>query len=286
MNANVIGTRMSSTPVLIAAGLITFVAIVWWATRGHEDAPRPTRAPPAAPAPGYAYEQHGSLTTPAAAAAPQSASDEDTDVAEAGFADYVNGKYRFLFRSKTIAAKDVAAIERALLERERIATLIRTAKQSSDEKERESIPQRQKELDVLERKIAGMLPASEIAAFEMLKDSDIEQFQLEDYAGGISNVAPVDEDSKQSILYTKLQHRQRFRRVLDDSRLMSGELTRAERKAAFADVSRALEASHEGYLREVRQYLFNDEQFDLLSNYENTEYKEELEKLRGIANGD
>ena len=32
-----------------------------------------------------------------------------------------------------------------------------------------------------------------------------------------------------------------------------------------------------------KQYLYNDEQFNLLSNYENSEYTAELEKLRGIA---
>ena len=45
--------------------------------------------------------------------------------------------------------------------------------------------------------------------------------------------------------------------------------TRRERKPAFAEVSRALEASRDSYLQEVRQYLYNDEQFALLRNYEN-----------------
>ena len=49
---------------------------------------------------------------------------------------------------------------------------------------------------------------------------------------------------------------------------------------------RALSESRDSYLKEVRQYLYNDEQFTLLSNYENTEYADELEKLRGIASFD
>ena len=44
--------------------------------------------------------------------------------------------------------------------------------------------------------------------------------------------------------------------------------------------------SRDSYLQEVRQYLYNDEQFALLSNYENSEYAAELEKLRGIAEGE
>ena len=48
-------------------------------------------------------------------------------------------------------------------------------------------------------------------------------------------------------------------------------------------MSRALEASRDSYLQEVRQYLYNDEQFTLLRNYETTEFNAELEKLRRIA---
>ena len=40
--------------------------------------------------------------------------------------------------------------------------------------------------------------------------------------------------------------------------------------------SRALEDFRRSYLEEVRQYLANDEQFALLSNYEATEFKAEL----------
>ena len=120
----------------------------------------------------------------------------------------------------------------------------------------------------------------------MLKDSDTEQFQLEDYAGGVNAVAPLNDADRKAILLTKLVHRQRFRQVLADSRLMTGDLNATDRQYAFAEVSRALGESRDSYLREVRQYLYNDEQFALLSNYENTEYAAELEKLRGIAEGE
>ena len=57
----------------------------------------------------------------------------------------------------------------------------------------------------------------------------------------------------------------------------------AERQLAFSEVRRALEASRDNYLLEVRQYLYNDEQFALLRNYETTEFNDELEKLRRMA---
>ena len=119
----------------------------------------------------------------------------------------------------------------------------------------------------------------------MLKDSDIEQFQFEDYVGGISNVAPLKESNKQGILYAKLVHRKRFRQALDDSGLMRGDLTPGQRRYVLGEVSRALRASKDGFLQEARQYLYDEEQFQLLSNYENSEYQAELEKLQQIANG-
>ena len=148
---------------------------------------------------------------------------------------------------------------------------INTAKQSSDPAEKEAIPARLAELAALDQKIGTLLRPGDLAAFEILKDSDVEQFQLDDYAGGVSAVAPLSDADRKSILYTKLVHRQRFRQVLAESRLMSGELNASERQYAFAEVSRALEASRDNYLQEVRQYLYNEEQFTLLSNYENTE---------------
>ena len=99
-------------------------------------------------------------------------------------------------------------------------------------------------------------------------------------------MAPVNEADRKAILYTKLVYRQRFRQVLADSRLMREDLDAAERQLAFADVKRALEASRDSYLQEVRQYLYNDEQFTLLRNYESTEFNDELEKLRRIAYGE
>jgi hypothetical protein len=96
-------------------------------------------------------------------------------------------------------------------------------------------------------------------------------------------VAPLSDADKKAILYTKLAYRQRFRQVIAESRFMRDDLPASERKQALAEVSRALEASRDSYLQEVRQYLYDDEQFTLLRNYETTEFNAELEKLRRIA---
>ena len=263
--------------VLIPA-LLVFVGVVWWAGRDAADFPVDDLAP-LGPQPSSAPQ---TVSAPFARgsdrAQPPAQSQTTVDVgAEATFGAYVDGKYRFLEPSEKLRV--------ALLAREKVAVAINTARQSNDAAVKESLPQQLAELATLDQKVGTLLRPGDLATYDVLKDSDVEQWQLDDYAGGVSNVAPLSDDDRRAILYTKLAHRQRFRQVLADSGLMSGSLNATERQYAFGMVSRALGESRDSYLREVRQYLYNDEQFTLLSNYESTEYADELEKLRGIAHG-
>jgi len=263
--------------------LLVFIAVAWWAGRDVNDASTVISAADSASA-----TSPGQKVLPAWQGSEAGAGEDFGDAADAeavapvavdeAFGAYVDGKYRFLEPSEKLRA--------ALMARERLAVAINTAKQSNDITAKEDIPNLVAELAVLDQKVVALLRPGDMATFDVLKDSDAEQFQLDDYAGGVNAIAPLSEADRKAILYTKLMHRQRFRQVLADSRLMSGELSAGERQLVFADVSRSLRESRESYLQEVRQYLYDDEQFTLLSNYENTEYAAELEKLRGIATGE
>ena len=275
---------LSARGIIIPAALM-FAAVVWWAGRGSNVAPEvsATTATPGA-------KQTATLENPGAGKPERSvvsgsmpAASESDAISEASFQDYVGAKYRFLFTESALSKEASALLSATLLERERIAVAINTARQSSDLSAKESIPRLQMELDALDRKVGKLLHPGDLAAFDVLKDSDIEQFQLEDFAGGASGVAPLTDADKKAILYTKLAYRQRFRQVIAESRFMRDDLPASERKQALAEVSRALEASRDSYLQEIRQYLYNDEQFALLRNYETTEFNAELEKLRRIA---
>jgi hypothetical protein len=275
----------SARGVIIPAALM-FAAVVWWAGRGSGIAPEVregTANPPASQV--ATLESHEPERREVASdnGSALAATDADSAAAESSFQDYVGAKYRFLFTESGLSKEESARLSATLLERERIAVAINTARQSSDLSAKETIPRLQAELESLDRKVGMQLRPGDLAAYEVLKDSDIEQFQLDDFAGGASAVAPLNDADKKAILYTKLAYRQRFRQVLADSRFMRDDLAASERKQALAEVSRALEASRDSYLQEVRQYLYNDEQFALLRNYETTEFNAELEKLRRIA---
>ena len=280
---------LSARSLIISAALM-FGAVWWWAGRGGSVAPGNPSA--GSFETGYqdpeidGRERRAAGATGVGEAAHESQPADSENVSDVSFRDYVGAKYRFLFKDAGLSPEDTAALTAILLERERIAVAINTARQSSDPSEREAIARHQSELEAVDRKAGALLRARDLSAFEVLKDSDIEQFQLDDYAGGISEVAPVSEADKKAILYTKLNYRQRFRQVLADSRFMRDDLDPGERRLAFAEVRRALEISRDSYLQEVRQYLYNEEQFTLLRNYETTEFRDELEKLRRMAYGE
>jgi hypothetical protein len=266
---------------------LTFGAVVWWATRGTNPAEgiAQVREAPASHAGGHsanAWLAPAGRDEPAVAPHPAGAEQDGGAASEANFAAYVDDKYRLLLETAG-RPRATGTLRAALLERERIMVDINNARQGSDIAEQQTLPRRLEELAAADRKVGLLLPAADLAAFEVLKDSHIEQFQLDDYAQGISNVAPLRNADRRAILYSKLAHRHRFRQLLEQSGLMRGELPAEQRHAILSQVTRALRESRDGFLQEARQYLHDDEQYVLLSNYEHGEYAAELEKLRGMA---
>ncbi len=271
-------------PMIVIAAVATFGVVTWWAMRDPARTEIADVADDARTVGNSSQSARSQWPSGVASAAEPTdgggaalAPDADSATAAASFVAYVGGKYRYLPQSPKLTA--------ALLERERVAVAINTAKQSADENEKQKLPQLQAELAEADRKVGSLLASGDIAGYEVLKNSDVDQFQFEDYVGGISNVVPLADEKKQAILYAKLTNRYRFNQVLENSGLMRGDLTPSQRQNALNDVSRALRESRDGFLQEARQHMHDEEQFTLLSNYENTEYSGELDKLRRIADG-
>jgi hypothetical protein len=193
------------------------------------------------------------------------------DSEEATVAQYTALKYQYLFDDMHSPVEPVR-LQRTLLQREQLAGQPDTA-------------ERAQALAEVEGRIRAMLHPTDFATYDALKESDLEQFELKDYADGISNVAPLNADERKSILRTKLAYKGRFQQLVQDSGLLRGDLSAAERDHAYGVTSRALHDYQASYLQEVRQYLANDEQYALLRNYETTKFSAELAKLRSRAGG-
>ena len=273
---------------------LTFGAVLWWATRGTEpaaDGPARLREAPASHASAFsanAWSAPADRDDPAVAPIPDeatSASLPGQPALDASFVEYVEYKYRFLLEAEGRSPRGSQGLRATLLERERVAVAVNTARQSGDAAEKAALAEHERQLAALDQRITQSLPAGDLTAFELLKDSHIEQFQLDAYAGGVSNIAPLADSQRRAVLFSKLAYRQRFRAVLDHSGLMRGDLPPMQRQAALDQVTRALRESRDSFLQEARQHLTDDEQYSLLANYENGEYSAELEKLRQIAAG-
>ena len=127
----------------IIPAALTFAAVVWWAGRGSDVAPEVSEATASS---GCALRSRRlespsaeDASTPASGIA--SAASESDDTAETSFQDYVGAKYRFLFTESGLSKRRARCSARRLLERERIAVAINTARQSSDLSAKEAIPQ-------------------------------------------------------------------------------------------------------------------------------------------------
>lgn len=270
---------------------LTFGVVLWWATRGTElaqEGPARLRESSASHADAFstnAWIAAADKDDPAAASLPVEAGDSPEATPDEIFSDYVEDKYRFLLADLARSSRGSDALRAALRQREQLQVVINTSRQGTDETLRAQLPAREEQLADMDRRIAALLPAGELAAFDALKDSHVEQFQIDDYAAGIGNVAPLKDEQRRAILFSKLAYRHRFRDVLEQSGLLRGDLPARQREAALNQVFRALRESRDGFLQEARQHLDDEEQYGLLANYENGEYTAELEKLRGMAAG-
>jgi hypothetical protein len=127
-------------------------------------------------------------------------------------------------------------------------------------------------------------PDEQVEAIDTTSTADgegdsVERRQLAEYVAGISNMAPVSVEQQRSILESKLRRRKDYETVLRDSGLERETLSAAERAHAHRVVARALSDYRESFLLDVKPVL-SDQQFDLLSNYEETEFRRELERLQ------
>ncbi|HKE96958.1 MAG TPA: hypothetical protein VKB34_21805, partial [Povalibacter sp.] len=186
---------------------------------------------------------------------------------QATVAEYTARKYQPLFDDLQVPEPDAASLHQALLAREQIAG-------------QAAGTQREQALAEADQRIRSLLHPADFAIYQALADSDLEQFQLEQFAGGVSNVAPLDAEERKAILRTKLAYKQRFQQLVQDAGLLRADLGREEREYALGVASRALADYQHDYLQEIRQYIANDEQFALLANYEKTEFTDQLAKLR------
>jgi hypothetical protein len=176
----------------------------------------------------------------------------------------IDHKYRYLY-SELPDLRDAAKemLQQLLLERDQL---------------RESDAPDPQELGAIEAQIGELLGAGGYQQYQILKDSDIEQHHLEEFANGIRDYAPITPEQDKALLFAKLRHKQIYEMALRDSSFYQERLTPEEREYAQSVINRALETYKNNYLMEATQFL-SESQLSLLKKYEATEFNWELERL-------
>ena len=261
---------------IAAAAVVTLAALLaglWWLQRSDPvpGAPAMSKSPP----PAIARPKAGSPSQSTRPAVVE-ASSWDPQLIER-----VQRKYRYLWAD--LSASQLEQLHELLLQFEQLREVMRPA--DSDETEIDAIERGRIEraMAALEIRIRGLLDPVQSVRYESLRDSDIEQDQLAQYSGAISNLAPLAPTQERAILEARLRHKKRYEAGLRDFGLDRTTLSAEERNYAHRNAAQTLKEYRDNFLAEVRPTL-TEEQYFLLSSYESTEFARELERLQILIN--
>ncbi len=139
------------------------------------------------------------------------------------------------------------------------------------------------ELAAIDAALRRELTPAAYASYELFRDSEVEQYQLGEFSGGIREIAPLDAAQERAVLEAKLRQRQLYSQLVATAGLERASLSLTEREHAMSLVSRGLSDYQEAYLAEVAP-LLDEQQYHALANFESTEFSAELERLQQIIN--
>ena len=266
---------------MAAALVVTLAAVAgstWWLHRSEPAAVEPLAQPaPHKRAPGVA-----TTVAKPSPAAPRPAVVDDASW-DPELVKRVELKYRYLLMDSQLAPAQLAQLRELLLQQEQLRTMagpVDDIDSQLDPVERGRI---EKALAALDMRIRALLDPAQHSRYEALRESDVEQENLSEYRGGISNFAPLNSQQERVILEARLRYKKRFEAGLRDFGLDRASLSDEERNYAHRNVTQSLNEYRDNFLAEVRPSL-TEEQYFLLSSYESTEFARELERLQVLIN--
>jgi hypothetical protein len=172
---------------------------------------------------------------------------------DAELREHTSYKYHYLFATGSMNGVTVSDIEPLLTQRE--------AACRPDSNNAACIG--------IEMQLQERLHPTDHARYALLKDSDVEQHHTTAYADGIQHLAPLDATQKRALLETRLRMKEVYQITVNN---------------APPEVRlHALNQYQSQLLGELKP-LLSDEQFALLSSYEQTEFETARQRLLGQSN--
>ena len=239
-----------------------------------------------------ATEQRNVRDEPVDAADPRDPSSQQETAAvltpavdfDSGLVEFVQWKYSYLATDRSVMERE--ALRRALLSREQLAVAVNTAAQAQDAAAKANLPALRAQLLEADEQVRQLLHPESYAQYLLLKDADAELHRLREYAGGISNVAPLLPEQERALLFAKLTYKQHFDQLLQESGLQGNDLPTPQRLDAYRTLAQAMETYRNNFLLQARQSLHSEAQYQLLRNYESTEFEAQLAGLHRSALGE
>lgn len=185
----------------------------------------------------------------------------------------VDKKYAILFPGISLNHHDQEKLRQLLVDRERVLGTSTIGYYSTQEEIANSIRQQQELLTEIDGRIAQLLGPEDTVQYELLKDSSYEQHQMNNFYEKLGNKNTLSSDSQRALLLAKLEQKKTFNAIMQEATAYMDNASAEERQRAAKKMHAALLEYKESYLREAR-HLLNDEQFALLSEYEQMQYEE------------
>jgi hypothetical protein len=211
--------------------------------------------------------------------------------------DIVARKYHFLLRYLNTDSEVLEELRALLHEREETVLKIKDGREFAEESgiTREEIWELESLLEEIDYQIEQLLGQEYTQRYTMLKNSDKEQKQINQYTLGVTGIFPLDDNQQEAVLFTRLKHKQSFEEKLNTLGIdMNYPLTMEQRDTLKEDIEMAAMRYKHGFLMEVRNELNHDnfpmDQYTLLENHTNTEFQEIVRELyvkideRGVVN--
>jgi hypothetical protein len=164
------------------------------------------------------------------------------------FRDYATYKYRYLFATGSMNGLTLSAIESLLTQREA------ACRPDSNNADCTSIETRLKE----------RLHPTDHARYTLLKDSDAEQHHTTAYADGIQHLEPLNAEQERALLETRLRIKEVHQVTVNN---------------ASPEVQLYALNQYQSQLLGELKPLLSEEQFALLSSYEQTEFETARQRL-------
>lgn len=192
-------------------------------------------------------------------------------------------KYAILFSFLHLSEQARQDLHNFLLKREQALSSPFYDSRSNEAEVAANLVKRNEEIADIDREIEALLSETDIKRYHLLKDSTYEQSQMNGFYELAGAEKSVPEENKEKLLLAKLEQKQSTKNVVDSTGDNIKNAAPATRPYLIEKMRQTLIDEKENYLRNAKM-LLNEDQFDLLRDYEQQLFDERWKDITaGLA---